>query len=235
MRIGLLVLLAAGVIAAQTPPPQQTITVTKDSAELAAENEIGKGELLTNQQNHAEAVKVLEAVLKTIRANASLKKLEPRALVRLGFAYLPQLKLEEAGRAFTPVLDAASNCRPKTEVLLCADAQYGLGAVHMYKSDFPPAATLLAKSLVTYRAASAAPQTDEGRWYIRKQQPQVEALLGAAQFRAGDKPKAIETFRRAIDHFTRLDKDAQLPDNMRGPNHAALADAQHSLELLLQN
>jgi tetratricopeptide (TPR) repeat protein len=223
-------------LSAQAQPAQPVTigTASRPIIELEVEKQINDGADATAALNHPQAIKLLEAALKRIRANpAALKKMEDRCLIRLGYAYLGALRLDDALRAFTPIIGPTGNCKPKMKLEDCADAQYGLGTAQMYKSDFAAAVHNLGNAQITFgKAAAADPET---RLHKILQQAKVEGLLGAALFRTGDKPKAIQTLRHSVTQLTDLQKNAQLQPAERNSAQGALADAQNSLKLLLQN
>lgn len=232
----------ARLLAAQAPATGQyspiagpSVTVSKPIIEIELEKQIDDGARATAALNHMEAIKILEDALRKIRSNPSLKKMESDCLVRLGYAYLGPLRLDDALRSFTPALDPAMNCKSRMAMESCADAQYGVGTVQMYKSDFAAAVSNLGKALATYGKAVAGDHPEEFRMKKIVQKAKVEGLLGAALFRTGDKPKAIETLRHSVSQLTIVAKNEKLSQELRNSAHGALLDAQKSLDLLQQN
>jgi len=196
------------------------------------EKQIDDGARATAALNHPEAIRILEDALRKIRSNPALKRLEPECLIRLGYAYLGPLRLDDALRAFTPTLDSAANCKPAMEAERCGDAQYGLGTVQMYKGDFPAAVRNLGKALASYTKAAAGEHPEEFRMNKIVQQAKVEGLLGAALFRTGDKAKAVETLRHSVRQLGIVQKNERISAGLRNTAQAAVLDAQKSLEML---
>jgi len=218
-----------------SPVAGPAATVSKPVVEIEMEKQIDAGARATAALNHPEAIRILEDALRKIRSNPALKRLEPECLVRLGYAYLGPLRLDDAVRSFAPALDTASNCRPRMDAERCAEAQYGLGTAQMYQGDFPSAARNLGKAVASYRRAAAGEHPEEFQMNKVLQQAKVEGLLGAALFRTGDKPKAIETLRHSIQQLGIVQKNERISSGLRDTAQAALLDARKSLDMLQQN
>jgi tetratricopeptide (TPR) repeat protein len=244
-RIGLtaFILVAAHVLNAQAPPPasspvpQASLMRTKAEMERELDTLVQGAATAKSNGSYASATEILEDALHKVRGNPLLKEHENDVLVRLGYTYMGSQRLDDSMRIFTGLLTPQKHdCKTGSAAIeLCADAQYGLGTVQMYKGEFEGAVGMLTKSMASYAKASAGDHTEEFRMIKVKQQADVEALLGAALFRTGKKEKAIDALHHAVSQFTVVESNDKIPESVRAGARTSMKDAQTSLDLLLKN
>jgi tetratricopeptide (TPR) repeat protein len=180
-----------------------------------------------------EAIALYEDALAQAKAEPDLNRREEEVLQRLSAAYIAAQRPADAVRVSRRVLGFhAEDCKPGAPgVERCADAQYGLGLALMYASDFAGAVTQLTASAANF--GKVGMEGDETfRMTKTKQCGDAQALLAAALFRAGQKEKAVATFRKAIATLHVVADNAKLDPGTRGSAQKSLQDAESSLKLL---
>lgn len=225
-----LLLTAAALGAQQTPlrgaPAQPTADQQLSALLMASDRQRTTGDV-------AGAVKGYEMALARVKADPSIRIREEEVLGRLSSGYIALKRYPDAvatGRRILAIHQ--EDCKPDAPFLArCADAQYVLGVALMYSEDFAGAVTVLTGSVANLRA-SGGKGDETMRMNELKNLGNAESMLGAAQFRAGDKEKAIATIRRAVADLKTVADNPKIDAATRGSARTSMQDAEASLKLL---
>ena len=229
-QVIVLILTVQGVAAQdQTPAPsKQTLLETQLDTMLR------QADRAHTSGDNALAAKGLEDALLKVRSQPLLAKREDNVLMRLASAYLDSQRPAEAVRAYAALLELRKpGCRPGTiTVESCAEARYGLGSAQMYSGDFQGALDNLTAAITNFASLAAGGGPEEYRMIKLKQQADAQSLAAAAWFRTGQKDKAIAAFRKAIEQFSIVERNAKIQEDIRKGARDSAKDAKASLDLL---
>ncbi|MDE3167695.1 MAG: hypothetical protein KGN36_17975 [Acidobacteriota bacterium] len=230
-----LVLAAAGILRAQQPAPAVAPQAAPQapSADHQLTAQLMDADTKKSSGDMAGALKGYEAALARVRNTPAIANREEEVLQRLSGGYIASNRYQDALTVNRRILALhAEDCKAGAPFHdRCADALYGVSVSHMFLGQFTDAAAELERAVAVLRSMG-----DKGDLFVRmtrvKNLGNLESMLGAAQFRAGDKEKAVATLHRAIADLKSVADNTRLDAATRSTARKSMDDAQASVNLL---